>query len=106
MILVWTTVATRADAERIAAGVVERQLAACVQIDGPITSFYRWEGKLERSEEYRICLKCLSAALPALEKYVFSVHPYETPEWLVTAATHVGGKYLSWASANSTTSPL
>jgi len=106
MNLIWTTVATRADADRLASGIIERQLAACVQIDGPIVSFYRWEGKIERSEEYRLCIKSLAPTLPSLEKYVLSAHPYDTPEWIVVAAAQVGEKYLSWAGANSTTSPL
>jgi periplasmic divalent cation tolerance protein len=79
MYLVWTTVGNRVDADRIAAGVIERQLAACVQIDGPIVSCYRWHGRTERSEEYRLCFKCLPALLPALESHVLSTHPYDTP---------------------------
>ena len=67
MFVAWTTVADRADADRLAAGAVERGLAACVQIDGPVTSHYRWEGKLERSEEFRLTFKCLPERLMALE---------------------------------------
>jgi len=77
-----------------------------VQIDGPIVSFYRWEGKIERAEEYRLCLKCVTATLPALEQHVLAHHPYATPEWLVVPAERVAEKYLSWAEANSTSSPL
>ena len=105
MYIIWTTVGNRADAERIATDVVEHQLAACVQVDGPITSFYRWQGKLERSEEFRLCLKCRPETLAALESRVGSLHPYDTPEWIATAATHVGEKYLSWAGAGSSTPP-
>jgi periplasmic divalent cation tolerance protein len=106
MYLIWTTTENRADAERIAADVVARQLAACVQIEGPIISHYRWQGQAERAEEYRMCFKCLPESLPALEKHILAVHPYDTPEWLAVAADRVGEKYLSWARANSTTPPL
>ncbi len=106
MLIAWTTVANRADAELLAADVVPRQLAVCVQIDGPIISHYRWQGRTERNEEHRLCFKCLPGNLPALEKHVLSVHPYDTPEWLVVAAERVGEKYLSWAQANSSTPPL
>lgn len=106
MFIAWTTLGTRADAERLATEVVERGLAACVQIEGPITSHYRWEGRLERSEEYRLCLKCLPDKLVALEGYVLTHHPYATPEWIVVQADRVGEKYLSWASTSATNSPL
>ena len=100
MFIAWTTVANRADAERLAAGAVEARLAACVQIDGPITSHYRWEGQVERSEEFRLTFKCLPARLAALEQQVLAAHPYETPEWLVVRAEHIAEKYLSWARAD------
>ena len=106
MYIIWTTVGNRADADRIAAEVVERQLAACVHIEGPIVSHYRWQNRHEQSEEFRLCFKCVSAGRRALERHVFSVHPYDVPEWIVVAADHVGEKYLSWARANSTTPPL
>lgn len=106
MWIAWTTVAYRADAERLAADVVTHGLAVCVQIDGPIVSHYRWEGKAERTEEFRLMFKCLPPQLAALEKQILATHPYETPEWLVVRAEHVGEKYLSWAKANSTFPPF
>jgi periplasmic divalent cation tolerance protein len=106
MFIAWTTVANRTDAERLAADAVVRNLAACVQIDGPIVSHYRWQGNVERSEEFRLCFKCLPGHLELLEKWLHETHPYETPEWLVVPAARVGEKYLSWARANSSTPPL
>ena len=106
MFIAWTTVATRADADKLAAEVVRLGLAACVQVDGPLTSLYRWEGRLERAEEFRLCLKCLPDNISGLERHVLSHHPYEVPEWLVVRAEHVPEKYLSWARSNSTNLPL
>ena len=106
MFIAWTTVAERADADRLASGAVALNLAVCVQIDGPIFSHYRWHGQDERSEEFRLMFKCLPSHLTALEKYVLAKHPYETPEWIVAQAHRVGEKYLSWAEANSSTPPL
>jgi periplasmic divalent cation tolerance protein len=106
MYVAWTTVARKSDAEGLATAVVEQGLAACVQIEGPILSFYRWNGQLERSEEYRLSLKCGVDQLAALERYVLAHHPYETPEWIVVRADGVGEKYLSWVNANSTNPPL
>jgi len=106
MYVAWTTVAGRAEAEGLATAVVEQGLAACVQIEGPILSFYRWKGQWERSEEYRLSLKCGVDQLSALEGYILAHHPYETPEWIVVRADRVGEKYLSWLNADSTNPPL
>lgn len=102
MLIAWTTVAHRGDAERLASDVIRHNLAACVQIDGPIVSHYRWQGQVERSEEFRLLFKLLPAQAAALEKHVLAHHPYETPEWILIPVQRVGEKYLSWATANST----
>ena len=106
MLLAWTTVSKRADADRLAAQAISHRLAACVQVEGPITSHYRWEGQSERAEEFRLCFKFLPRTADALEKLVLAQHPYDLPEWIVVRAEHVAGKYLSWAEANSSTPPL
>jgi len=105
MLLIWTSVAKKADAERLANDAITLGLAACVQIDGPLLSVYRWKGQVERDEEFRLCFKCLPQQLSALEQHVLAHHPYKTPEWLVVRAEQVGEKYLSWAEANSTNPP-
>lgn len=106
MFIAWTTLGTRAEAEKLAADVVALGLAVCVQVDGPIVSHYVWQGRPERMEEFRLCLKCLPDKLSAVESHVLSHHPYETPEWLVVRAESVGEKYLSWAKASGTKLPL
>lgn len=106
MLLAWTTVANRADAERLAADAIAQNLAVCVQVDGPVTSHYRWQGRDERAEEFRLCFKLFEAHAAALEQKIVAAHPYESPEWIVVRAERVGEKYLSWANANSTTPPL
>lgn len=106
MLVAWTTTENRADADRLARGAVEHRLAVCAQVDGPITSHYHWQGKLERTEEFRIWFKCLPANASALSSWVHRHHPYETPEWIEVSAESVGEKYLSWAIANSTPAPF
>jgi len=106
MLIAWTTVATRPEAETLAEGIIAHNLAACVQIDGPIISHYRWEGRPQRAEEFRLCLKFLPAQLLALEAHVLRHHPYETPEWIVVRAKHVAEKYLSWALGNPHSPPF
>jgi periplasmic divalent cation tolerance protein len=106
MLIAWTTVASREEAEKLAESIVTERLAVCAQIDGPITSLYTWEGRVERNEEYRLMFKLLPAQATTLEARVIELHPYDVPEWLMVSATHVGEKYLSWARASSTSSPL
>jgi periplasmic divalent cation tolerance protein len=106
MIVAWTTTEDRSDAERLARGAVERRLAICAQIDGPITSIYHWEGKVEEAQEFRIWFKCLPINAPALRQWVHSHHPYSVPQWIAVSAESVGEKYLSWAMANSTSAPF
>ncbi len=104
MLVAWTTVGTRPEAETLAADVIAGNLAACVQIEGPVISHYRWDGQIERAEEFRLCFKLMPSQLLALEAHVLGHHPYATPEWIVVRAEHIGEKYLSWAQASS--SPL
>jgi len=106
MHLAWTTVSTEADAIKLAQGAVSAALAVCVQVDGPITSHYVWNGKTETATEIRLCFKSTASQLAGLENYVLAGHPYDTPEWIVVQADRVGEKYLSWARANSSTPPL
>lgn len=106
MLIAWTTVATRATADQLAGDAIARGLAVCVQVEGPVTSHYRWQGTQEKTEEYRITFKLMAGQLSAIEGWLHTHHPYETPEWIVVRAEHVGEKYLSWAMANSTSMPL
>ena len=106
MLIAWTTVATRADADALAHGIIAENLAVCVQVDGPIVSHYAWEGKIEQSEEFRLTLKLLDQQLLSLESHVLRHHPYRTPQWIVVSAQHVGEKYLSWATANVHSRPF
>jgi len=106
MLIAWTTVATSEDAARLAHGAVEAGLAACVQVDGPVISHYRWEGRDEAAAEYRLMFKLLPEHAAALEAWVRARHPYATPEWIVVRAEHVSEKYLSWARSTSTPPPF
>ena len=106
MLIAWTTVGTLAEADRLAADVVAAGLAACVQIDGPVVSHFRWEGKHERVEEFRLCFKLLPDQVDGLRQRVLNDHPYDVPEWLVVRTQDVGEKYLSWAEATVHSPPL
>jgi periplasmic divalent cation tolerance protein len=102
MLLAWTTVDDPELAEQLAFEAVAEKAAVCAQVDvTPVVSVYWWEGETRTAREYRVLFKCLPEQRAALEDWVMSRHPYEVPEWIVVPATHVGEKYLSWASTNS-----
>jgi periplasmic divalent cation tolerance protein len=106
LLLGWTTVASKDDATRLARGLVEARLVACVQVDGPITSHYIWENRAETAPEFRLTIKFIPARAQAVETWLFAHHPYAAPEWIVVRAEHVAEKYLSWARSNCTDAPL
>ena len=106
MFVAWTTTDKRVDADRLAQGAVEAGLAACAQVDGPVTSYYRWDGKVESAEEFRVWFKYLPANASALGSWVHNHHPFAVPQWIEVNAEQVGEKYLSWAIANSTSGPF
>ncbi len=95
----WTTTASREDAEKLARSCIDQGLAACIQIDGPITSFYRWQGQTEQEEEFRLTVKFVAEKGPALEQWLLANHPYQIPQWLTVKASHVLPAYLSWAES-------
>ena len=95
-IQVTTTTEKREDAERIACSLVEARLAACVQIVGPITSIYRWKGKIETAREWLCLIKSREENYGAVEQAVRSLHPYETPEIIAVPVTAGSRDYLDW----------
>jgi periplasmic divalent cation tolerance protein len=95
-IQVTTTTEKREDAERIARTLVESRLAACVQIVGPITSIYRWKGKIETAGEWLCLIKSREENYGAVEQAVRSLHPYETPEIIAVPVTAGSRDYLDW----------
>jgi periplasmic divalent cation tolerance protein len=99
-IQVLTTVASKAGAETIAAALLEQRLAACVQTIGPITSRYRWQGKLEHSEEWQCLAKTEASLYPEVEAAIRDSHSYEEPEILAIPVLAGSKGYLDWISAN------
>ena len=83
-------------AERIARALLEERLAACVNITGPLSSLFWWEGRIDRAEEFLLLVKMRFNLLEKLIARVKELHPYEVPE--VVALPIVGGSedYLAW----------
>jgi periplasmic divalent cation tolerance protein len=96
-----TTTARRDEAERIAHALVDGRLAACVQIAGPITSVYRWQGKVETSEEWRLLIKTRQALVARTAEAIRQLHPYEVPELLAFPVLWGSTDYLAWVDAQT-----
>ncbi|MGW4482775.1 divalent-cation tolerance protein CutA [Amycolatopsis sp. NPDC004368] len=95
-VLVTTTVAEESIARNLAASTVEAGLAACAQVVGPITSVYRWEGKVCTDSEWRVECKTAADRAGALEEFLNVRHTYDLPEIVVTPIVGGSPRYLSW----------
>ncbi len=95
-IQVLTTAGTKEDAQKIAQSVVEKRLAGCAQVIGPITSTYRWEGKLETAEEWLCIIKSRKDLYKELEKAIQQIHPYKVPEILAVPVVEGSQSYMEW----------
>ncbi|WP_329131906.1 divalent-cation tolerance protein CutA [Streptomyces sp. NBC_01476] len=101
-VTVLTTTDDPAKADTLATGAVEAKLAACAQIEGPITSVYRWQGALQKDQEWRILFKTTAERYPDLEAHLKAHHDYTTPEIIATPITHGSAAYLSWITTETT----
>jgi len=95
-IQVLTTIDRRETAELIAREAVERRLAACVQIVGPVTSIYRWQGQVETAEEWHLWMKTRQELYCQLEQLIRQTHSYQTPEILSMPILSGLEAYLKW----------
>ena len=93
---VLTTAGSEEEAGRIAELLVERRLAACVQVVGPIVSRYRWEGAIEEGREWQCLVKTTTAAYEAVEAAIREVHSYDEPEIIATPIVAGSAGYLAW----------
>lgn len=100
-IQVTTTTETQADAQTIASAVVEKRLAACAQVIGPITSTYWWQGEIETTEEWLCVIKSKAALYEELERGIRAIHPYEEPEIIATQIVKGSQGYLAWLDENA-----
>ena len=98
LMLVLTTVATEEQAEQLATAAVLANLAACVQTEA-IQSTYRWQGQLERQQEFRLLFKTIRAAYPQLEQLIQASHPYELPAIIALEAGEASAGFADWVSA-------
>ena len=91
-----TTLEKKEDAVMISRKVLEEKLAACVQIIGPMTSAYWWEGKIEEATEWLCLMKSRQDFYDRLEKRIKDLHPYKEPEILAMPVIAGSRGYLEW----------
>jgi periplasmic divalent cation tolerance protein len=94
--LVLTTTSSQEEARRIANALVERRLAACVNIVSKIDSIYRWKGKVEEAQEFLLLIKTTESAVENLRDAIQELHSYEVPECIIVPIESGSEEYLTW----------
>ena len=87
-------------AETLAELLIERKLAACVNVTPSVRSLYFWQGRMQRDEEALLIIKSSEAAWPALERTLKEHHPYEVPEIIALPVVRGSTAYLEWVEEN------
>ncbi|MCA9231147.1 MAG: divalent-cation tolerance protein CutA [Planctomycetales bacterium] len=95
-IQITTTTASAAQAAEIAEKLVEQRLVACAQISGPVHSVYRWQGNVEKAEEWKCTAKTRTTLFAAAESAIRQLHTYECPEIIATPIAAGSEAYLEW----------
>ena len=100
--IVLTTAGSQSEARRIAEVLVERKLAACVNIISRVQSIYRWEGKTQETEEWLLVIKSMKDSFSKLKDAIKELHPYELPECLSLTVEEGSEEYLNWVKDSMT----
>ena len=94
--IVLTTAGSEEEARKIARHLVEKRLAACVNIIPQIESIYRWQGKVDSSREWLLLVKTTDERFPAVRDAIRKLHSYELPECVVLNIEDGSSDYLQW----------
>jgi periplasmic divalent cation tolerance protein len=106
VIQVVTTTDAKDKAQELAQLLVKLRLAACVQIDGPLESVYRWEDQIETSSEWRLTIKTRRGVYNEVEDAIRGCHDYEVPEILAMPVVIGNAKYVEWLNEQVADNPL
>jgi periplasmic divalent cation tolerance protein len=98
--VVLTTAASGDEANKIAEALVERRLAACVNVVGPISSVYRWKENVERAQEWLLIVKTTAEVVDAVGSAIKELHSYELPECVALPIEGGSEAYLEWIGEN------
>jgi periplasmic divalent cation tolerance protein len=102
--IVLCTAGSEDEARKIAQHLVEGRLAACVNIVPKIESVYRWQGKLESSQEWLLLIKTSAEKFPAVRDAIRELHSYDLPECIVVSIEDGSAEYLAWIAESLKTS--
>ena len=94
--VILVTAGSREEGERIAEALVGEQLAACVNVIGPVHSIYRWDNAIQRDDEWLLIIKAPTTHFEALAARVRALHSYQTPEVIALPITAGSDAYLEW----------
>lgn len=94
--IIFCTCPDKTSAELIARHLVEKELAACINILPSVTSIYRWQDNIETAEEHLLLIKSRQNRYPELEQQLRSLHPYEVPEIIAASIENGLPDYLTW----------
>lgn len=100
MLLVLCTFPDLEKARQIGTLLVEKQLAACVNLLPAVESIYHWEGKVETAGEVLGIFKTTRQAYPQFETALGEAHPYEVPEIIALKPEEVASSYAAWVTAS------
>jgi len=101
-LLVLTNLPDRAAAEKLADTLIQKRVAACVNILAPCRSVYRWNGAVQHDEEHPVLIKTTRESYAALEAAIREAHPYELPEIVAVPIERGLPAYLDWVVAETT----
>ena len=96
LLVVLCTVPDAAAAEKLAKGLVDARLAACVNAVPGVTSVYRWQGEVEIDSEVQLLIKTRRGRFDEVAAWIEANHPYDVPEIVAVAAEQVSDNYLAW----------
>ncbi|KAA5540474.1 divalent-cation tolerance protein CutA [Roseiconus nitratireducens] len=99
VLICFTTVGQQTQAQRLARALLDNQLAACVQIDGPIESLYTWKGDVCCEQEYRLIIKTAEGMEQRLRESLIELHPYDTPQIVTLRSVDVEPNYRQWVQS-------
>jgi periplasmic divalent cation tolerance protein len=94
--LVLSTASSAEEARKIAQTLIERRIAACVNIVPQVESIYRWQGKVESSEEWLLLIKTTAQESPAVRDAIAELHSYDLPECIAINIEEGSAEYLKW----------
>lgn len=101
-LIVFVTVSSKEEAEKIAEGVLGEKLAACVNIIDTVHSHFWWQGKIDNAKEALLIIKTKKALINKLIRKVKSVHSYELPEIIALPIIYGSKEYLDWVNESTT----